>query len=97
MNNPVVGAMVMTFHIPAAQSLKEKRRVVKSLKDKISGSFNVSVSEVGDLEKWQTASIGVCMISNDRRFMEGSFEKILALADGAPDAQITGHETQFFQ
>lgn len=53
-----------------AQSLKDKRRQIKSLKDRLSSKFNLSVSEVGELEQWQRADLAICMVSNERNYLE---------------------------
>ena len=63
----------INLHIPHAHSLKEKRREIKSLKDRLSSRFNASVSEIDALEKWQHAVIGVCIISNDRSYLDKQY------------------------
>lgn len=95
--SPHIGVLVVNLHIPASQSLKEKRRVIKSLKDRLHHGFNVSVSEIGDLEKWQTAALGICMISNDKEYLNGSLEKALSLIGDNADAVITSHQIEFLQ
>jgi hypothetical protein len=59
-----VGVLTMDLHIPGSSSLKDKRRVVKGLKDRIRSRFNVSVAEVGGEELWQRATVGVASVSN---------------------------------
>jgi uncharacterized protein len=90
-----VGALAVHLHIPASQSLKEKRRVLKSLKDRIHAHFNVSVSEIGDLDKWQTSVFGISMISNDRDVISGNFEKILTLIEQVAELRITAQQMEF--
>ena len=60
----------ISLQIPNAHSLKDKRRQIKSLKDRLSSRFNASVAEIGELDKWQQAVIAVCMISNDRPYLD---------------------------
>ncbi len=60
----------ISLQIPNAHSLKDKRRQIKSLKDRLSSRFNASVAEIGELDKWQQAMIAVCMISNDRPYLD---------------------------
>jgi len=78
----VVGVLRVEMHLPRAQSLKQKRSVVKSLKDQIRGRFNVAVAEVEANELWQRAIIGVCAIGGDRvyvaRLLQGVTEWIRA-------------------
>ena len=62
-----VGVMVLDLHIPEASSLKEKRSVVKGLKDRIISRFKVAAAEVGDTaDKWQLTSIGVACVSTEK-------------------------------
>ncbi len=58
----------MELHIPESHSLKEKRQVLRSIKDRIKARFNVSVAEVDNNDLWQRASLGVSIVSNDRKF-----------------------------
>jgi len=60
----------LSLQIPQAHSLKDKRRQVKSLKDRLGQRFNASVAEIDSLDKWQQAVMGVCMISNDKSHLE---------------------------
>lgn len=73
----VVGLLRVEVHIPAARSLKDKRSVMKSLKDQVRGRFNVSASEVEPNEKWQRASLGIATVSDDRRVVEGCLRQIV--------------------
>ena len=66
----------INLHIPLAHSLKEKRREIKSLKDRLSSRFNASVAEVEALDKWQQAVLGVCMISNDKSYLDKQYSLI---------------------
>lgn len=58
------------FHIPAANSLKSKRMVVKSLIDRLHNKYNASVAEIAYHDKWQRALIGVSMLGNTRKILE---------------------------
>ena len=90
-----IGALAVTLHISASQSLKEKRRVLKSIKDRIRSGFNVSVSEIGGLDKWQISVIGASMISNDKNLVTATFEKIISLIETADGAEITSRQVEF--
>lgn len=73
----VVGLLQIEFHIPAALSLKDKRSVVKSVKDQLRGRFNVAVAEVDPNEKWQRASLGIVTVGDTRRSAEGGLRQAL--------------------
>ncbi|MEZ5359227.1 MAG: DUF503 domain-containing protein [Candidatus Zixiibacteriota bacterium] len=60
----VVGCLTMTVNIPGAQSLKDKRRVIKSLITRLRNKFNASIAEVGDNDKWQLCRLGASVVSN---------------------------------
>lgn len=92
---PHVAALAVSFHIPASQSLKEKRRVLKSIKDRIRNRFNVSVSEIGDLDKWQASVIGVCVIGTDKGHLSGNLEAVLALFNGVSEINVTDSQMEF--
>ena len=66
----VVGLLTLQIHLPYARSLKDKRRVLRSLKDKLRGHFNVSVAEVDHQDLWQRATLGVVSVSPDAARIE---------------------------
>ena len=90
-----IGFLSLELQIPHAQSLKEKRRAVKSLKDRIRSRFNVSAAEIDCLDKWQLAVIGICMISNERAAVEGQLQQVLNLAETADDLILLQSHIQF--
>ncbi len=73
----VVGVLQMTLRLYEARSLKDKRRVIRSLKDRLSGRHNVSVAEVDHLDEHRSCVIAVAMVSNDRRFTDSCLSKIV--------------------
>jgi uncharacterized protein YlxP (DUF503 family) len=62
--------LVVDCHIPHAQSLKQKRAVVKSLIDRLRSRLNASVSETGFLQEWQRSVVAVSLVSNNRRYLQ---------------------------
>ena len=90
------GLLTVDLFIPASQSLKNKRQVLKSLKDKIRSRFNVSVAELDRQDKWQTATLGFCMLGTDRRYINGGLEKILVLVQNHYAAEVSDHQIEFF-
>ena len=61
-----VGVLRIDFHISESSSLKEKRSVLRHIKDKIRPNFNVSISEVDNHDKWKLATFAVASVSNDK-------------------------------
>ena len=74
-----VGLLQLQILVPDAMSLKDKRRAVKSLKDRIAHRFNVSVAEVGLLDSLRQSELGVALVTNDSTFAESCLSKIVEL------------------
>ena len=72
-----VGILQIEIEIPDAMSLKDKRRVVKSLIDKISHGHNVSIAEIGALDEHRRSIIGLAMVANDGKYVEGGLSKLV--------------------
>ncbi len=84
----VVGLLHIRLVIRSARSLKDKRRVVKSLKDRIRNKFNASAAEVGSLDVHQVAELGVAVVANDRAYVNSVLSQIGNLARGARGAEV---------
>lgn len=69
----------LTLRIPMSHSLKDKRRQIKSVKDRISQRFNAAVAEVGELDNWQSAELAICMLSNDKSWLDSQYSLIETL------------------
>ena len=63
---PAIGVLTLEIHVEQSHSLKEKRHVVKSLKDRLRERFNVSVAEIDFLDSWQNSVIAAVTVANDR-------------------------------
>jgi uncharacterized protein YlxP (DUF503 family) len=71
-----IAFLTLELRIEGAHSLKDKRQVVRSLKDKLRHSFNVSVAELEETNLWQRATIGVVSVSSSRDYLEGQMQKL---------------------
>ena len=80
--------LTIELHIPFAQSLKEKRSAVRSLKDQLRARFNASIVEFAFQDKWQRAMLGVCMISGDKRKLESDTGLVRQLCEEVPHVEI---------
>jgi len=78
----------LALNIPLSQSLKDKRRHIKSLKDKISHRFNASIAEVDYLDTWKKSVLAICMVSNDKSYLDKQYGLIESLVLEFPDLQI---------
>ncbi len=72
----VIGVCTIELNIPVAASLKEKRKVVKSVIARLRNEFNVAVAEVDRLDSWQFAVIGVVTVSSDRDYAHGLLTRV---------------------
>lgn len=76
-----VGLLTLELHIPGAQSLKDKRQVLRSLKDKLRRQFNVAVAELDHQDVWQRSVVGVVTLSNEEKHVNEVLQKVLDEAD----------------
>ena len=72
-----VGALKIHMEIISSSSLKDKRMVLRGLKQRIRNRFNVSISEIDNHDKWQRTTLGISSISHDKQFIEMMFNKIV--------------------
>ena len=72
----VIGLLRVEVHVPRAQSLKDKRSVLKSLRDQLRSRFNVAVAEVEADERWQRATLGIVTLSGDRTYVQGLLRRV---------------------
>jgi len=92
----MVGYFQFELYIPASSSLKEKRFVIQSLKDRIRSRFNVSIAELDGSETWQRSLLGIAMVSNDNHLIEKSYNRILALLDNDERIEVIDRTIEYF-
>jgi uncharacterized protein YlxP (DUF503 family) len=71
-----IAKLTVEISIPHAQSLKDRRQVVRSLKDKVRHGFNVSVAELDDANLWNRATLGVAAISGSSAYLTGQMREL---------------------
>ncbi len=71
-----IGVLKIDFHISDSSSLKEKRAVLRHIKDRVRRDFNVSISEVNNHDKWKLATLAVSCVSNDKKHVDAMLNKI---------------------
>jgi len=91
----IVGLITWELHLAACHSLKEKRQIVKSLKDRLHRRFNVSAAETDHHELWQRAELSACVVSTDRRHAEEVLREADRLVEGADGARIVDSSTSY--
>ncbi len=91
----VVGILQLEISIHDAMSLKDKRRVVLSLKDKIRHGHNVSIAEVGALDEHRRSVIGIAMVANDKPYVEGGLSKLVDLVRITANVSLIDYQIDF--
>lgn len=76
-----IAHLVLELRIEHAHSLKDKRQVVRSMKDKLRHSFNIAIAETDENDLWQCATLGAVSISSSRDYLEGLMNKVEAAAE----------------
>lgn len=87
-----VGVARVVLLIHGAFSLKDKRAVVKKVKDRVRSRYNVSIAEVGSNDTWNQAEIGISMVSNDHRYVNSNLDKVLAFVEEMHVAEVADQE-----
>jgi hypothetical protein len=91
----VIGVVSWALHVAGAQSLKDKRGVIKSMKDRLHNEFNVSVAETAHHDTWQTAELTACVVAVDRVQAEKVLRQADRLVESNPLCRITDSQTSF--
>jgi uncharacterized protein YlxP (DUF503 family) len=89
-----VGVLRLFISINGAGSLKEKRKIVKSIKDRMKSSFNVSVSEVEHNDVWKNAALGVACVSNDNRHADSIMTSIVNFVENDGRVVLLDYSTE---
>ncbi len=89
-----VGVALVSFRLHEIRSLKDKRRIVKSLVEKSRSRFNVTVAEVADQDVHQKASIGIAVIGNDGRVLNSLLDRIIDFMDSLSLADMVSREIE---
>jgi uncharacterized protein YlxP (DUF503 family) len=90
----IVGSLRVRLLVRESRSLKDKRQVVRSIKDRLRNGFNVSVAEVDAQDHRQLAVLGLAMVSNEARHVRAAFGQILAALRVHPVAELLDHEME---
>jgi uncharacterized protein YlxP (DUF503 family) len=84
-----LGYCSLKFFLHGNNSLKGKRKVLRSMKDRLKSKFNISVSEVGDQDVWQSLHLGIAAVSSDAHYLDGLLEQVVNFVDAMHLAEMT--------
>jgi len=89
-----IGILQFSMTIGWSRSLKDKRSVIKGLKDRLRNKYNVSVAEIDNQDDIRLATLGVVMAGSDSRYLNGALDRILNLLEGHPDGELVEHQIE---
>lgn len=92
----IVGVYKLDLFIHASASLKEKRFVVKSIKEGVRHKFNFSIAETGHLDKWQRAELGVSMVANEEHLIRNTMDAIIHFIEAKGQCEIVNRELTMY-
>ncbi len=84
-----VGCCSIKFFLHGNSSLKGKRRIIRTLKDRLKNNFNVSVAEIGYQDVWQSLHMGIVAVNSDSKYLEGQMSKVVDAIENMHLAEIT--------
>jgi len=87
----IVGVLTLQVSVFDAMTLKDKRRVIKSLKDRMANKFNASIAEVGHNDSVRTAILAVALVGNDSRFVDSSLSNIVDFVRRVPQLSLVDY------
>ncbi|WP_163328443.1 DUF503 domain-containing protein [Desulfurobacterium thermolithotrophum] len=91
-----IGFLEVHLRIPEAHSLKEKRGVVKRIIERLKNKFNVSVSEIGEQDKWQSSVIGVVTIASSKQVVDATLEKVVVYIEDLYPGKVINYYKEIF-
>jgi uncharacterized protein YlxP (DUF503 family) len=92
----IIGLLTLEIYIPYSHSLKEKRKSLNKIKDRVKNKFNVAIAELDFLNKWQRAKIGLVTINTQKSMIEKIFHKIIMEIEENIEGEILKKEIHFF-
>jgi hypothetical protein len=91
-----VGIARVTLFLGETHSLKEKRMVLRRVKDKAQQKFNLAIAEVGDNDLWQRAVLGLAVVGSGRRFIESALDEVVRFIRDEAEVTDVQREIQTF-
>ncbi len=92
-----IGVLQFTLEIPYAESLKDKRRVIRSMKDKLRRQYNVSIAETDNQDELTLATMGIAAASSDVKQVNSLLDRLLNTLQDWRDASLMDHQIEIFR
>lgn len=91
----IIGVGTFELYFPESASLKDKRQILRSLKDRVRQRFNVSLAEVGDQDLWQKSVLGAACVGNRKDYVNEVLDKVIGTVRGTPRVQLLDYRLEF--
>jgi uncharacterized protein YlxP (DUF503 family) len=92
----IIGLLTLEIYIPYSHSLKEKRKTLNKLKDRLKKRYNIAFAELDYLDKWQRSKIGLVTLNTKKSMIDKVFQKIISEAEENIEGEILQKEIYFF-
>ena len=92
----IIGYLLLELYLPYSHSLKEKRKRLKKIKDRLKTKFNVSYAELDYQDKWQRSKVGIVTLNNQKTLIEKIFNQIINDIEENIDGEILNTQTGYF-
>ena len=89
-----VGILTVDLHIPESGSLKGKRKIIKSLLDRLKSRFNISCAEVSSQDLWQRATLGIVCVNSSRDFANRTLNQVVDMVEQEGEAQLLNYDIE---
>ena len=91
-----IGVLQFTLEIPYANSLKDKRSVIKGLRERLRRNYNISIAEIDDLDEWTFATLGITAAGSDIKMLNSMLDKLVNTLEDFRDAELADHKIEIF-
>jgi uncharacterized protein len=91
----VVGVLRLTLYIGESHSLKEKRAVLRKIKDRVRNEFNVSITECEEHDLWQKTQLGICQVGTDQAYIDGALQAAVRFIENMHLAEVGEADVEF--
>ena len=90
----IIGTCTVELFLPDNGSLKDKRQILKSLKDRVKQRFNVSIAELDDQDLWQKAVLGIACVGNQKNHVNEVLDKVMGTIRGTPRVEVIDYRLE---
>ena len=89
-----IGVIKVCLHLSEPQSLKDKRRIIKGLTDRIKNKFNLAVAETGRMDSWNNSELGIVCISNEASHADSMLSRAINFIESQGTVELTFVQTE---